>query len=427
MNTREAAALRRSIVIFSLVTIAFALTFIGVNLLRGFPNVAAGNAGLAAVLAANLLVLERTGRLHRAAVVGLNTMMVFILLSLPTLGIAALVWAYGVPVIAFFMIGLRAGWWFMGSWIVALAWVLEHYGLPDGMTTSVRLEMMAALALVATLASLSERLRQRYLLEVRNQARRAEEAAQAKDRFLAHFSHELRTPLNAILGFSQILSRRQGLPDDLRPHLDRIHESGLRLLGLIESILEYARLETGDVAARLQDVQLLSVCRDLKQLVEPQVVGKGARYECRHDPALAVRADPGLLRQALLCLLTDSLRTVRPGDALHVQSARTTDGQTIEIRVHDDAAAKPPAQHDAAVASATTTLAARRDEGFGLAIVMRIIEDLHGGKVTVARYDSGATDVRLALPAAPDHATPPAAAAAADAETNPCEPATVQR
>ncbi|NTV03607.1 hypothetical protein HGA89_01650, partial [bacterium] len=106
MNARESAALRRSIVIFSMVTIAFAVTFIGVNLLRGFPQVAAGNAGLAVVLALNLLLLERTGRLRRAAVVGLNAMMVFILLSLPTLGIAALVWAYGVPVIAFFMIGL---------------------------------------------------------------------------------------------------------------------------------------------------------------------------------------------------------------------------------------------------------------------------------------------------------------------------------
>ncbi|MBK9302485.1 MAG: HAMP domain-containing histidine kinase [bacterium] len=427
MNAREAAALRRSIIIFSMVTIAFAVTFIGVNILRGFPQVAAGNAGLAVVLALNLLLLERTGGLRRAAVVGLNAMMVFILLSLPTLGIAALVWAYGVPVIAFFMIGLRAGWWFMGSWIVALAWILEHHGLPDGTTTSVRLEMMAALALVATLASLSERLRQRYLREVRDQARRAEEAAQAKDRFLAHFSHELRTPLNAILGFSQILSRRQGLPDDLRPHLDRIHESGVRLLGLVESILEYARLETGDVAARLQDVQLVSVCRDVKQLVEPQVVGKGARYDCRHDPALAVRADPKLLRQALLCLLTDALRTVRPGTVLHVHSARTDDGKAIEIRVHDDAALGTPGPDADATAAAAAAFTARRDEGFGLAIVVRIVEELHGGKVTVVRYESGSTDVRLALPAAPDLAPSLVAAPPADAGADFCEPANAQR
>ena len=79
-------------------------------------------------------------------------------------------------------------------------------------------------------------------------ADKAETANRAKDMFLANMSHELRTPLNAIIGFSQILKTRQEIPENLRPYIDKISISGNNLLNLVNTILDFAKIEAGKIS-----------------------------------------------------------------------------------------------------------------------------------------------------------------------------------
>ena len=76
-------------------------------------------------------------------------------------------------------------------------------------------------------------------------ADKAEAANKAKDMFLANMSHELRTPLNAIIGFSQILQMRKDIPDNVKPYIEKTHIAGKNLLTLVNTILDFAKLEAG--------------------------------------------------------------------------------------------------------------------------------------------------------------------------------------
>jgi PAS domain S-box-containing protein len=165
--------------------------------------------------------------------------------------------------------------------------------------------------------------------EAAEQARRvAEEANQAKTQFLATMSHELRTPLNAIGGYADLLALelRGPITPGQRDDLERIKRSGHHLLGLINDILNFAKLEAGQVEFHLRDVPVATLLDDVQPLVAPQMRARGLTFVAAEPPAgLRVRADVEKVRQVLLNLLTNAVKFTEPGGEVRIACAPTRD------------------------------------------------------------------------------------------------------
>ena len=185
--------------------------------------------------------------------------------------------------------------------------------------------------LQATAAHLEERT-----LEAEHARADAERANQAKTDFLATMSHELRTPLNAIAGYAELmdLGIHGPVTDPQREALSRIQRSQRHLLGLINDVLNFAKLEAGHVEFELADVPLSDVIDALEPLVAPQLRAKALRY--RHDvcedPGLVARADEEKLRQILINLLSNAIKFTPERGEIVVTCALHADHVRVEVR-----------------------------------------------------------------------------------------------
>jgi PAS domain S-box-containing protein len=150
----------------------------------------------------------------------------------------------------------------------------------------------------------------------------AEAASGAKSQFLATMSHELRTPLNAIQGHVQLveLGVHGPVTDAQRGALDRAQRAQQHLLGLINDVLLYARIEGGRVEYDLRAVSPAAVIADVLPMIEPQLATKGIRLEVRVPPdAPPVWADHERLTQILLNLLSNAAKFTNAGGRVTVE------------------------------------------------------------------------------------------------------------
>jgi PAS domain S-box-containing protein len=185
------------------------------------------------------------------------------------------------------------------------------------------------------------------LAERTREAERAREAADeanaAKSAFLATMSHELRTPLNAIAGYTQLIEMGIHGPvsDAQREALDKIHRNQTHLLGLINDVLNFARIEAGQVKYELNDVPLNATLAAVEPLVEPQLRGKGLRYRYRGgDPSVTVRADRERMEQVVLNLLSNAVKFTDRGGEVELWW-EAGDG-AAQVHVRDTGRGIPP-------------------------------------------------------------------------------------
>jgi signal transduction histidine kinase len=185
--------------------------------------------------------------------------------------------------------------------------------------------------------ALAEELGRRAGLAVDNARlyREAEHANRVKAEFLAVMSHELRTPLNAIGGYVDLLDMglRGPLTDEQRDYLLRIKRSQQRLLGMINDVLNFARLEAGQVHYDITPVPLQDALREVDVLVEPQLQGRGLRFEHRPcAPALCVQADREKLQQIVLNLLVNAIKFTPSGGEIVLDCEERTGEVAVRVR-----------------------------------------------------------------------------------------------
>ena len=177
--------------------------------------------------------------------------------------------------------------------------------------------------------------------ELRAAKDEAERASHAKSEFLSRMSHELRTPLNAILGFGQLLAM-DSLPAEHRDSVEHIVKAGRHLLGLIDEVLDIARIETGRLAVSPEPVGITEALDDVLTLVAPLAAARHVRFRRPHDGPVGrhVLADRRRLRQVLLNLLSNAVKYNRDGGEV-VVSCEAIAGERIRIKVTDTGSGIP--------------------------------------------------------------------------------------
>jgi len=147
----------------------------------------------------------------------------------------------------------------------------------------------------------------------------AEHASNAKSEFLSRMSHELRTPMNAILGFSQLLEQNMDkhLSNEELEYVGEISRGGQHLLGLINEVLDLARIESGHMQFNMENVLLDKLLQECVALMRPLADKKQIEIKIETGADVPVRADKMRLKQSILNLLSNAIKYNKPQG--HVQ------------------------------------------------------------------------------------------------------------
>ena len=240
--------------------------------------------------------------------------------------------------------------------------------------------------------------------ELRRAKDAAEAANQAKSRFLATMSHELRTPLNAVIGFSDALLQEAGNPsrDRIIEYAGQINGAGRQLLGLINIILDVARIESGrfDFASDAVDVaRLIRTC--IRQSDAAAQAAEIAVIADVADDVPQIRGDERRLQQALNHLLSNAVKFTESGGTVTVGASLLPDGRLL-LFVRDTGIGIPE-QDLERVFEPFTQLdgsLSRRFQGAGLGLyVSRALVSGHGGELTLRSLPGTGTLAEIRLPA----------------------------
>ena len=231
----------------------------------------------------------------------------------------------------------------------------------------------------------------------------AEQANEAKSRFLAVISHELRTPLHGVIGVLQLLDN--GKLDATQAHQLRIASaSGDTLLALIDTILEYARLEAGTETLELRDFQLQQSIAAAIELMRPLAGAKKLNLAVTSNisPATVVHGDPVRLNRVLLNLLGNAIKFTEQGQIAVAASAPRSDGRVLlQVAVRDSGIGIAPAMQERIFRDFTQAndSIARRFGGTGLGLaISRRLARLMGGDLTVESSPGVGSTFRLSVP-----------------------------
>ena len=244
----------------------------------------------------------------------------------------------------------------------------------------------------------------------------AERAARSKSDFLAVMSHELRTPLGAISGYVELLEMgvHGPLTDTQHHDLARIRHCQQFLLSLINNVLAYMKLGSGQVSYDLTSVPMGDLAASVEELIRPQMDARHLRYERRATGGdLRVRADRGKLEQIVLNLLSNATKFTEPGGSVELECA--AEARTVCIRVRDTGCGIPREQLERVFDPYVQVAdAAPRRSGEGTGLGLAISRDLArgmGGDILVeSRLGEGST-FTVFLPLDTEPAPRPPAAA----------------
>ncbi|MDQ8194238.1 ATP-binding protein [Coraliomargarita sp. SDUM461004] len=234
----------------------------------------------------------------------------------------------------------------------------------------------------------NQRLNQ-VIEQAKQSAHEADSANRAKSDFLATMSHEIRTPLNGIIGFVEMLNETE-LNEEQEDYLATIKSSSEALMSLINDVLDFSKVESGNLVLESRDFAILPVIRELSSMFFSQATEKGLSLVINVDEDVPrkIRGDETRLRQILINFLSNAIKFTEKGEvSLSIYTHNidfTTNRVDLEFEIRDTGIGmsrdqigqlfKPFSQGD------SSTTRKYGGTGLGLAICKRLSEAM-GGKV----------------------------------------------
>jgi signal transduction histidine kinase len=231
----------------------------------------------------------------------------------------------------------------------------------------------------------------------------AEHASQAKSQILTNMSHEFRTPLNAIIGFAEVIrdATLEPVAPRYREYARNIHSSGQHLLGLINDVLDLAKIDTGRMDLHEEEVEVSRLIAATLPLVAERARTGGVELAAPLVPGLPpVWADRLRLKQVLLNLMSNAIKFTPRGGRVMVTALPTADG-SLTIKVADTGIGMRAEEIPQALEPFRQVEQdlSRRFEGSGLGLPLaKQLVELHGGSLTITSEPGQGTTVYVSLP-----------------------------
>lgn len=283
---------------------------------------------------------------------------------------------------------------------------------PDGQVRAVRAEAEAVLdddgSVIRILGSVHDQTAAKRIETALREAKEAAvDANNAKSEFLANISHELRTPLNAVIGFSEVMIQEVFGPignERYHDYAGDIRQSGVHLLGVINDLLDYSKLEAGRIELYVEDISpaaIMDKCiRMMRQRAEAENL---ALLADTGDAADAViQGDDRKITQVLLNLVSNAIKFTPAGGVVRLSIRRAGDG--IDMIVTDSGIGMSDKDIDLALAPFGQVNSSLNREytgtGLGLPLSKSLIE-LHGGTMSIDSKPGKGTTFTVHLPRHP--------------------------
>ncbi len=159
-------------------------------------------------------------------------------------------------------------------------------------------------------------------------------ASQAKSAFISNMSHELRTPLNAIIGFSQFLITYEELTEDQQDTVANIESSAQYLLGMINEILDIAKIEAGKMEAHIEECNVEELAHSTYTMLQPLADEKGLEFTLHIEnlQEKSLQTDPKMFQQITLNLISNAIKFTKEG---FIDFELTDDAENLYVKVSD--------------------------------------------------------------------------------------------
>lgn len=252
-------------------------------------------------------------------------------------------------------------------------------------------------------SNIAAQIENEWLKEENARARdEAERASRLKSDFLANMSHELRTPLNAILGFSEVIAAQHFGPNasaQYRDYANHINSSGQHLLGMINDLLDIAKIEAGKLEIRPEWINGGDALSQSMRFIEDRAAAKGIRLEVVTDSgAHRLWVDERAFIQVAINLLSNALKFTEQGS---IRARLCSDGNAIILRVTDTGCGIPaerlPRVFEAFEQADNGYTSSNMGTGLGLTLVRGLV-GLHGGSCRIESEEGVGTEVTASFP-----------------------------
>ncbi len=256
---------------------------------------------------------------------------------------------------------------------------------------------------VTTLVDITQRKQMEYSLKFAKE--QADAANHAKSLFLANMSHELRTPLNAIIGFSEMIMNETFGPvgnDKYIEYLNDVHLSAKHLLEIINEVLDMSKIEAGRVELAEQDIDVKKLIETVMRMVISRVSDSNIQIHFNHpDEVSKLRADPRLVRQILINILTNAVKYTSKGGEIFIRLRTNTDDELV-IEIEDRGIGIPSDKISDVMEPfgqihEPTKSSVYQGTGLGLPLAKAMVE-LHDGKFKLHSVEGEGTKVTICFP-----------------------------
>lgn len=230
--------------------------------------------------------------------------------------------------------------------------------------------------------------------ELKNSAENLKKLNEAKDRFLSIISHDLRTPFSSILGFTDyLLSEKDVDPEKQRTYIKLIQDSSKSMLSLVNSLLDFTRIQTGRVRFEPDRISANTIIQKSLNIVSGSAMQKNITLKNLVGNEVFVHADATLLMQVFNNLISNAIKFTNPGGEIVITSQPNVAERGFEFRVKDNGIGIKEEDLEKLfnVDSKFTTpgTSGEKGSGLGLSLVQEIIQK-HGGNISVnSEYGKG--------------------------------------